>query len=125
MTVWIIINCGKLLKEIGIPDHLTYLLRILYAGQEATVRILYRTTDWFRIEKGIQQRCVLSPCLFNLYAEHIIRNDGLDELQAGIKIEGSNLHNVRYEDDTSLMAESKEELKNVLMRMKEERKELA
>ena len=125
MTVWIIINCGKLLKEIGIPDHLTYLLRILYAGQEATVRILYRTTDWLRIEKGIQQRCVLSPCLFNLYAEHIIRNDGLDELQAGIKIEGSNLHNVRYEDDTSLMAESKEELKNVLMRMKEERKELA
>ena len=122
MTVWIIINCGKLLKEIGVPDHLTYLLRILYAGQEATVRILYRTTDWFRIEKGIQQRCVLPPCLFNLYAEHIIRNDGLDELQAGIKVEGSNLNNVRYEDDTTLMAESKEELKNLLMRVKEESK---
>ena len=101
LTVWIIINCGKLLKEIGIPDHLTCLLRNLCAGQEATVRILYRTTDWFRIEKGIQQRCLLSPCLFNLYAEHIIRNAGLDELQAGIKIDGSNINNVRYEDDTT------------------------
>ena len=97
--MWIIINCGKLLKEMGIPDYLTRFLRTLYASQEATVRILYRTTDWFRIEKGIQKRCLLSPCLFNLYAEHIMRNAGLDELQAGIKIEGRNINNVRYEGE--------------------------
>ena len=98
------LDCNKLwkaLKEMEIPDHLTCLLRNLYARQEETVRTLYGRTDWFKIEKGIPQRCLLSPCLFNLYAEHIIRNAGLDELQAGIKIEGSNINNVRYEDDTT------------------------
>ena len=92
----------------GIPDHLTYLLRDLYASQEAAVKTLYRTTDWFKIEKGIQQVCLLSPCLFNLYAEHIMRNARLNELQAGIKIGGRNINNLRYVDDTTLMAESKE-----------------
>ena len=96
------------LREMGIPDHLTYLLRNLCAGQEATVRTLYGTTDWFKIEKGIQRGCLLSPCLFNLYAEHIMRNAGLDELQAEIKIGGRN-NNLRYADDTTLMAESKQE----------------
>ena len=107
-------------KEMGIPDHLTCLLRNLYAGQEATVRTLYGTTDWFRIEKGVQQCCLLSPFLFNLYTDHVMRNASLDELQAGIKIEGRNINNIRYEDDTTLMKESKEELKSLLMRVKEE-----
>ena len=111
---------GKILKEMGIPDHLTCLLRNLYVGQEATLRILYGTTDWFRIEKGVPQCSLLSPCLFNLYAEYIMRNSNLDELKAGIKIGGKNINNLRYVDDTTLMAESKEELKDVLMRVKEE-----
>ena len=104
----------------GIPDHLTCLLRNLYADQEATVRTLYEITDWFKIEKGVQQGCLLSPCLFNLYAEHITRNAGLNELQAGIKIGRRNINNLSYVDDTTLMAESKEELKSFLMRVKEE-----
>ena len=101
----------KTLKEIGIPDHLTCLLRNLYSGQEATVRTLYGTTDRFRIEKGVQQGCLLPPCLFNLYTEHIMRNTGLDELQSGIKIGRRNINNLRYADDTTLMAESEEELR--------------
>ena len=113
-------NLWKTLKEMRIPDHLTCLLRNLYAGQEATVRTLYGITDWCRIEKGVQQDCLLSPCLFNLYAEYIMRNLRLDELQAGIKIGRRNINNLRYADDTTLMAESKEELKNFLMRVKEE-----
>ena len=91
----------------GVPDHLTCFLRNLYLGQEATVRTLYGTTDWFKIEKGIQQGCLLSPCLFNLYAEHIMRNAGVDESQAGIKMGRRNINNIRYENDTTLMAESK------------------
>ena len=97
----------KILKEIGIPDHLTCLLRNLYAGQEATVRTGHGTRDWFQIGKGVCQGCILSPCLFNLYAEYIMRNAGLDEAQAGIKIAGRNINNFRYADDTTLMAESK------------------
>ena len=104
----------------GIPDHRTCLLRNLYAGQEATVRTLYGTTDWFKIEKGVWQGCLLSPCLSNLYTEHIMRNAGLDELQAGIKIGGRNINSFRYVDDTTLMAESEEELNSLLMRVKEE-----
>ena len=119
LTMWIIKTCGKF-TEMGISDHLTCLLRNLYAGQEATVRTLYRTTDWFRIEKGVQQGCLLSPCLFNLYAEHIMRNAGLDELQAGIKIARRNINNLSHVDCTTLMTGSKEELKNLLMRLKEE-----
>ena len=103
----------------GIPDHLTCLLRSLYAGQEATVRTGHGTTDWFQIGKGVHQGCILSPCLFNLYAEYIMRNAGLDEAQAGIKIAGRNINNVRYRDDTTLMAES-EELKSLLMKVNEE-----
>ena len=99
----------------GIPNHLTCLLRSLYVGQEATVKSLYGTTDSFRIEKGVRQGCLLSPCLFNLYAEHIMGNAGLDELQAGIKIGRRSINNLRYADDTTLMAESKEELKSILM----------
>ena len=99
----------KALREMGIPDHLTCLLRNLYSGQEATVRTLYGTTDWFKIGKGVQQGCLLSPCLFNLYAEHIMRNAKLDELQARIKIGRTNINNLRYVDDTTLMAESEEE----------------
>ena len=118
LTVWITTN-WKILKEMGIPDHLTCLLRNLYAGQEATVRIGHGTTDWFQIGKGVHQGCILSPCLFNLYAEYIVRNAGLDEAQAGIKIAGRNINNLRYADDTTLMAES-EELKNLLMKVKEE-----
>ena len=98
----------KILKEIGIPDKLTYLLRNLYAGQEATVRTGHGTTDWFQIGKRVHQGCILSPCLFNLYAEYIMRNAGLDEAQAGIKIARRNINNLRYRDDTTLMAESKE-----------------
>ena len=111
LTVWITIN-WKILKEMGIPDHLTCLLRNLYAGQEAKVRTGHGTTDWFRIGKGVHQGCVLSPCLFNLYAEYIMRNTGLEEAQAGIKIARRNINNLRYADDTTLMAESEEELKS-------------
>ena len=98
----------------GIPDHLTCLLRNLYTGQEATVRTGHGTTDWFPIGKGVRQGCILSPCLFNLYVESIIRNAGLEEAQAGIKIAGRNINNLRYADDTTLMAESEEELKSLL-----------
>ena len=100
----------KILKEMGIPDRLTCLLRNLYAGQEATVRIEHGTTDWFQIGKAVHQGCILSPCLFNFYAEYIMRNAGLEEAQAGIKIAGRNINNLRYADDTTLMAESEEEL---------------
>ena len=110
----------KILKEIGIPGHLTHLLRNLYAGQGASVRTGHGPTDWFQIGKGVRQGCILSPCLFNLYAEYIMRNAGLEEAQAGIKITGRNINNLRYPDDTSLMAESEEELKSFLMAMKEE-----
>ena len=110
----------KILKEMGIPDHLTYLLRNLYAGQEAPVRAGHETTDWFQIWKGVRQGCILSPCLFNLYAEYIMRNVGLDEAQAGIKIARRNINNLRYADDTTLKAESEEELKSLLMQVKEE-----
>ena len=120
LTVWITTNCGKVLKELGIPDDLTFLLRNLYIGQEATVRAGHGTTDWFKIGKGVRQGCILSPCLFNLYAEYIMRNAGLDEAQAGIKIARRNINNLRYADDTTLMAESKEELKSLLMKVKEE-----
>ena len=110
----------KILKEMGIPDHLTFLLRNLYAGQEATVRTGHGTTDWFQIGKGVCKGCILSPCLFNLYVEYIMRNAGLDELQTGIKIARRNINNFRYADDTTLMAESEEELKSLLMKVKEE-----
>ena len=110
----------KILKEMGIPDHLTCLLRNLYAGQEATVRTRHGTTDWFKIGKGIRQGCILSPCLFNLYAEYFMRNAGLDEAQAGIKIAGRNINNLRYANDTTLMAESEEEQKNLLVKVKEQ-----
>ena len=110
----------KILKEMGIPDHLTCLLRNLYAGQEATVKTGHGTTDWFQIGKRVCQGCILSPCLFNLYAEYIMRNAGLDEAQAGIKIAGRNINNLRCADDTTFMAESEEELKNLLMKVKEE-----
>ena len=109
----------------GITDHLTYLLRNLYAGQEATGRTGHGTTDWFQMGKGKPQGCILSSCLFNLYVEYIMRNVGLDELQAGIKISRRNINNLRYADDTTLTAESKEELKNVLMKVKEESEKLA
>ena len=104
----------------GIPDHLTCLLRNLYAGQEATVRTGHGTTDWFQIGRGVCQSFILSPCLFNLYAEYIMQNAGLDEAQARIKIAGRNINNLRYADDTTLTAESEEELKNILMKVKEE-----
>ena len=109
----------KILKEMGMSDHLTCLLRNLYAGQEATVRTGHGTTDWFQMGKGVHQGCILSPCLFNLYAEYIMRNAGLEEAQAGIKIAGRNTNNLRYADDTTLMAES-EELKSLLMKVKKE-----
>ena len=109
----------KILKEMGIPAHLTCLLRNLYAGQEATVRTGHETIDWFHIRKGVCQGCILSPCLFNLYAEYIMRNTRLDEAQAGIKIAGKNINNLRNADDTTLTTES-EELKSLLMKMKEE-----
>ena len=107
----------KILKEMGIPDHLTFLLRNLYAGQEAIVRTGHRTTDWFQMGKGVHQGCLLSPCLFNFYAEYIMRNAGLGEAQAGIKIAGRNINNLRYADD--------EELKNLLVKVKEESENLA
>ena len=110
----------KILKEMGIPDHLICLTRNLYAGQEATVRTGHGTTDWFQIGKGVCQGCILSSCLFNFYAEYIMRNTGPDEAQAGIKIAGRNINNLRYADDTTLMAESEEELKSLLMKLKEE-----
>ena len=110
----------KILQEMGIPDHLTCLLRNLNAGQEATVKNGHGTTDWFQIRKGVHQVCILSPCSFNLYAEYILRNAGLEETQAGIKIAGRNINNLRYADDTTLMAESEEELKSLLMKVKEE-----
>jgi len=118
LTVWITTN-WKILKEKGIPDHLTCLLRNPYAGEEATVSTGHGTTDWFQIGKGVHQGCILSPCLFNLHAEYILRNVRLDEAQAGIKIAGRNINNLRYADDTTLMAES-EELKSLLMKVKEE-----
>ena len=102
----------------GIPDHLSYILKNLCAGKEATVRNGHRTTDWFQIGKGVCQGCILSPCLFNLYAQYIMRNAGLEEVQAGIKIAGRNINNLRYADDTTLMAESEEELKRLLMKVK-------
>ena len=110
----------KILKDIGIPDHLTCLLRNLYAGQEATVKTGHGTTDWFQIGKGVRQGCILSPCSFNSYAEYIMRNAGLEEAQAGIKIARSNINKLRYADDKTLMAESEEELKSLLMKVKEE-----
>ena len=110
----------KTLEEVGIPDHLTCLLRNLYAGQEATVRTGNGTTDWFQIGKGVHQGCILSHCLLNCYAEYIMRNAGLDEAQAGIKIARRSINNLRYADDTTLMAESEEELKSFLMKVKEE-----
>ena len=110
----------KILKEMGISDHLTCLLRNLYVGQEATVRTGHGTTDWFQIGKGVCQGCILSPYLCNFYAEYIMRNAGLEEAQAGIKIAGRNISNLRYADDTALMAESGEELKSLLMKVKEE-----
>ena len=111
--MWITTN-WKILKEIGIQEHLTCLLRSLYAGQEATVRTGHGTTDWFQIGKGVRQGYIFSPCLFGLYAEYITRNAGLEEAQAGIKIARRNINNLRYADDTTLMAESKEELKDPL-----------
>ena len=108
----------------GIPDHLTCLFRNLYAGQEATVRIGHGTTDWFQIGKEVRQGCILLPCLFNLYSEYIMRNTGLEETQAGIKIAGRNINNLTYEDDTTLMAESEEELKSLLMKVKVENKKV-
>ena len=111
----------KILKDMGIPDRLTCLLRNLYAGQEATVRAAHRTTDWFQIGKGVCHGCILSSCLFNLHTEYIVRNVRLDEAQAGIKIAGRNINNLRYADDTTLMAESEEELKSIL-KVKEERR---
>ena len=115
----------KILQEMGIPDHLTCLLRNLYAGQEATVRTGHGTTDWFQIGKGVPQGCILSPCLFNLYAEFIMRNAGLDEAQAGIKISVRNTNNLRHADDTTLMAESEEELKSLLMEVNKDSEKMA
>ena len=110
----------KILQEMGIPDHLTCPLRNLYAGQEATVRTRHETMDWFQIGKGVHQGCILSPCLFNLYAEYIMRNPGRDEAIAEIKIAGRNINNLRYTDDTTLITESEEELNSLLMKVKEE-----
>ena len=119
LTVWITIN-WKILKEMGIPDHLICHLSNLYAGQEATVRTGHGTTDWFQIGKGIRQGYILSPCLFNFYAEYIMRNAGLEEAQAGIKIARRNINNLRYADDTTLMAESEAELTHLLMKVRGE-----
>ena len=115
----------KILQEMGIPDHLTCLLRNLYASQEATVRTGHGTTDWFQIRKGVHQGCILSPCLFNVYADYIMRNTGLDKAQAGIKIAGRNINHLRYADDTTLTAESEEELNSLLMKVKKGVKKLA
>ena len=115
----------KILQEMGIPDHLTCLLRNLYAGQEGTVRTGHGTTDWFQIGKGVCQGCILSPCLFNLYAEYMIRNAGLEETQAGIKIARRNINNLTYADDTTLITESEEERRSLLMKVKRSVKKLA
>ena len=115
----------NILKEIGIPDYLTLLLRNLYAGQEAAVRTRHGTTNWFQIGEVVHEACILSPCLFNLYAEYTLRDTGLDEAQAGIKIARRNINNLRYDEDTTLMAESEEELKIFLMKVKEESEKLA
>ena len=121
MTVWVDHNkLWKILKEMEIPDHLTCLLRNIYLGQEATVKIGHRTMDWFQIGKGVCQGCILSSCLFNFYAEYIMRNARVDEPQARIKIAGRNTDNLRYADGTTLMALSEEELKSLLMKVKEE-----
>ena len=122
LTVWITIN-WKILQKMGIPDYPTCLLRNLYAGQETTVRIGHGTTDWFQIGKRVRQGCILSPCLFDFYAEYIMRSTRLHEAQAGIKIAGRNINNLRYADDTTPMAESKE-LKSLLMKVKEESKKV-
>ena len=119
LTVWITTN-WKILKEMGIQDHLTCLLRNLYAGQEAKVKIRHGPTDWFQIGKGVCQGCILLPCLFNFFAEYIMWNARLDEAQAGIKITGRTINNLRCADDTTLMAESEEEVKSLLMKVKEE-----
>ena len=118
LIVWITTN-WKILKEMGIPDRLTCLLRNLYVGQEAIVTTRHETTDWFQIGKGVRQHCILSPCFFNLYAEYIMTDAGLDEAQAGIKIARRNISNLRHVDDTTLMAENEEELKSLLMKVKE------
>ena len=119
LSMWIATN-WKILKEMRIPDHLTCLLRNLYTGQEATVKTGHGTTDWYQIGKGVRQGCILSPCLLNLHADYIMRNAELDEAQAGIKTAGRNINNLRYTDNITLMAESKEELKSLLMKVKEE-----
>ena len=121
LTVSIKTHCGKFL-EMGIPDHVIYLLRNLYRGQEVTAKTVRGITDWFKIGKGVQLGCILSPCLFNLYAEYVRQNTGLVEASAGIKIDRRNINNLRYADDTTLMAESEEELKSLLMKVKEESK---
>ena len=118
LTVWIVPN-WKILKEIEIPDHLTCLLRNLYAGQESTVRTVHGTIDWFKIGKGVHKGCMLSPCLFNLYPQYIMLNAELDEAQAGIKTARRNINNFKYADDTTFMAEHEEELKSLLMKVKE------
>jgi len=118
--MWITTDSGNFLKEMEIPDHITCLLRNLYAGQEATVRTGHGTTDWFQIGKGVHQGFVLLPCLFNFYAEYIMQNARMDEVQAGIKAARRNTDNFRYADDTTLMAESEKELKSLLMKVKEE-----
>ena len=123
LTVWITVNC-KILKEMGIPDQLICLLRNLYAGHKATVRTGHGKTDWFQIGKGVRQGCILSLCLFNFYAEYIMRNAGLEEPQAGIKIARRNISNLRNADDTTFMAESEEELKSLLRKVKEEREKV-
>ena len=121
LTVWLTTNkLWKILEEMGKPDYLTCLLRNLYAGQEVTVRTGHGTTHWFQIGKGVLQGCILSPCLYNFYAEYIMRNAGLEEAQAGIKIAGRNINNLRHADDTTLMVESEEELKSLLMKVKEQ-----
>ena len=125
LTVWITRNSGKFLQEMGRPHHLTCLLRNLYAGEEETVRTGHGTTDWFQIGKGVDQACILSPCLFNFYAEYIMRNAALEVTQTGIKIVGRNTNKLRYADDTTLMAESEEELKSLLIKWKWRVKKLA
>ena len=119
LTVWITTN-WKILQEMGIPDHLTCFLKNLYARQEATIRTRHGTTDWFKIGEGVHQSCILSPCLFNLYTGYIMQNSRMNEAQAGIKIAGRNINNLRNADDITVMAENKEELKSLLMRVKEE-----
>ena len=120
LTVWSTKNCGNSERDGKRWDYLTCLLRNLYTGEEATVRTGHETTDWFQIKQKVRQGCILSSCLLNLYAEYIRRNSGLEEAQAGIKIAGRNINNLRYADDTTVMAESEEELKSFLMKMKEE-----